>query len=127
MLCFLWRVRPLAYYAQSPPPVSLLGPKDVDGKLDCANAERRKCDLEGRLPDQRDVESDEPRSGPMGCCSRGTADALGRHDGRSYSRCVSPFLTFVRELATGRTGAESGYYLLVFFFVRCENQARRQR
>jgi len=83
-------MRPLAYCAQPPPPVSLLGPEDVNGKLDRANAKRNR-DLEGSLPDQRDVESDEPRSGPMGGCSCGTADALGRHDGRSYSRCVRPF------------------------------------
>jgi hypothetical protein len=83
----------LAHCTQPAPSVDLLGPEDVDGKLDSADAERKRD--KGILPDQRDLEYDEPRSGPMGGCSCGTTDALGWYNGWSHSRCVSLFAFFL--------------------------------
>lgn len=76
--------------AQPAPSVGFLGPQNDDGQLDRPDAERKR-DIEGHIPDQRGSESNEPRSGSMVDGSCGTANALGWHNGGSYSRCVSAF------------------------------------
>jgi hypothetical protein len=90
--------------AQSAPSVGFLGTQDDDGQLDRPDAGRRR-DIKGHnVPDQRDLESDEPRSGSMADGSCGTANALGWRNGGSYSRCVSvpPLIFFCLSYVSSR-------------------------
>ena len=75
--------------AQSAPSVGFLGTQDDDGQLDRPDAGRRRGTKGHNVPDQRDLESDEPRSGSMADGSCRTANALRWHNGGSYSRYVS--------------------------------------
>lgn len=84
----------LLAHAQSAPSVGFLGPQVDGGQLDRPDAERKRVIVEGRIPDQHDLESNEPRSGSMAGVSCGTANALGWHNGGSYSRSVFRFSLF---------------------------------
>jgi hypothetical protein len=87
---FFLSLRSLAR-TEPPPSVSPIGPEDHGGKF-CPDV-KRKCDPEGRVPDQQDAQLDEPGSRRLVGRSGGTADALGWYLVRPHSRCVD-FISF---------------------------------
>ena len=72
---------------QRSPPGKFLGPQGNDGKLARPNA-RRELQLKGHIPDQPDAEPNEPRSRPVGGCSRWASNSHGWYDGGPRSGWV---------------------------------------
>ena len=87
---------PFVARAHPAPRVGALGAQDDHGQLD-GDAERER-DLEGRLPDQHDAQPDEHGARRVARGGGGAADAHGRHDVGSHSRCVCALFSpsFVR-------------------------------